>query len=351
MQNSRDLVKAALTFQRPDRIPRQTWMIPAFTDKHPEAVAELKALFPPDVVRMTTEGVYHPSPRVRGDCFSVGHYIDEWGCDFENIFQGVIGEVRQPMVGDEDDFVDKVKPPYEILPQGEIEIQKARDAINRAYAQSDKFLLCGAIPRPWERYQFLRGSENSYMDVMEPEEMQKRLKVIHDYYMRELELWAGTDVDSLSFMDDWGSQTSLLINPILWRELFKPLYKDYCDMAKAAGKSIFMHSDGFIEAIYPDLIELGVTAINSQVFCMNIEDLGKKYKGKITFWGEIDRQHVLCSPDLNVGTQAVKRFMDNLWSPEGGVIALFDCTGANPKMPRHIYECFDRESAERTRTP
>ena len=54
-----------------------------------------------------------------------------------------------------------------------------------------------------------------------------------------------------------------------------------------------MHSDGNITEIIPDLIEIGIDALNSQLFCMDIEELGKKFRGKITFWGEIDRQNIL----------------------------------------------------------
>ena len=40
------------------------------------------------------------------------------------------------------------------------------------------------------------------------------------------------------------------------------------------------------------MIELGLDAFNTQIFCIGLEQL-EKYKGKITFWGEIDRQHLL----------------------------------------------------------
>ena len=53
-----------------------------------------------------------------------------------------------------------------------------------------------------------------------------------------------------------------------------------------------MHSDGNILKIYPQLIELGLDAINSQIFCMGVENL-EPFAGKITFWGEMDRQHLL----------------------------------------------------------
>ncbi len=60
-----------------------------------------------------------------------------------------------------------------------------------------------------------------------------------------------------------------------------------------AGKAVFFHSDGNIEEIYPDLIEIGVNAVNSQLFCMDYQSLGALYAGKIVFWGEVDRQRLL----------------------------------------------------------
>ncbi len=64
------------------------------------------------------------------------------------------------------------------------------------------------------------------------------------------------------------------------------------EIAHAAGKKLFMHSDGHILAIYPDLVEIGIDAVNSQIFCMGVEKLAP-FAGRITFWGEIDRQHLL----------------------------------------------------------
>jgi hypothetical protein len=71
--------------------------------------------------------------------------------------------------------------------------------------------------------------------------------------------------------------------PEMWREYFKPVYKQYCDMAKTYRKFIIMHSDGFIVDIIPDMIELGICAVNSQLFCMPIEELAAKFHRKICF--------------------------------------------------------------------
>jgi uroporphyrinogen-III decarboxylase len=142
--------------------------------------------------------------------------------------------------------------------------------------------------------QFLMGSEGFFVNMaLETPMFTRLLATLHEYNVREIKMVAAQAVDAVSFMDDWGSQTSLLISPEAWRRHFKPLYQEYSDIIRNEGKFIFFHSDGFIEPIYPDLIEIGVAAVNSQLFCMDMEKLGRQYAGKITFWGELDRQRIL----------------------------------------------------------
>jgi hypothetical protein len=123
------------------------------------------------------------------------------------------------------------------------------------------------------------------------------------------------------YIDDWGTNTELLINPKIWREMFKPLYKEYCDIIHNAGKFAFYHSDGHIEEIFGDFIEVGVDAINSQLFVMNIEKLAQKYKGKITLWGELDRQYIQPFGSLEDVRNAVARVRRAFDDDTGGVIA------------------------------
>lgn len=203
-------------------------------------------------------------------------------------------------------------------------------------------------PRPWERYQFIRGTENALIDLMMPDSGTKDLlRIIHEYNLHEMELWAKSDVDAISFMDDWGSQNQLLISPDLWREMFKPLYKEYCDLAHFYGKFIFMHSDGFIHDIYSDLIEVGVDALNSQLFCMDMEYLEETAKGKITFWGEIDRQHVLPSNNPQDGRDAVRKVAEHFYDPAGGIIAQLEFgLGANPDTVIAVFEEWEKIDQE-----
>ena len=94
-------------------------------------------------------------------------------------------------------------------------------------------------------------------------------------------------------------------------------------------------------AIYEHLIEIGVDAVNSQLFTMPIEQIGERFKGKITFWGELDRQHLLPfgSPqDIHQGIQRVK---DALWDDRGGVIGQCELNmGYSLENIRAFYEAW-----------
>jgi hypothetical protein len=96
-------------------------------------------------------------------------------------------------------------------------------------------------------------------------------------------------------MDDWKTQSSLITSPNIFRQIFKPMYRDYVEIARSFGKYVFPHTDGYVLDGYPDFIEIGIDAINNQIFCMGVKELGRHFRGKITFWGEIDRQHLLAA--------------------------------------------------------
>jgi hypothetical protein len=342
VQSSREIVSRALTFSRPERVPRDLWLLPWASLHHEAAVRELKTRFPSDFD--AAPRVYRPSARVQGSAYVPGIYVDEWGCRFRNLQEGIIGEVFDPLVKDLSAW-NLVRPPWEILPA---DPGPSYELLRRFRASNDRFITADCLPRPWERYQFLRGTENALLDLLVDEVGARgRLGLIHQYYLREVEFWSRADVDAIVISDDWGSQNQLLIDPGLWRRIFKPLYREYCDIARSQGKFILLHSDGHISSIFEDLIEVGFHAVNSQLFCMNIEELGARYQGRITFWGEIDRQHILPSPNPEVGRAAVRRVARSLYRPEGGVIAQFELgPGGNPSTAMAIFDEWRRIDEE-----
>jgi len=342
----RERVRAALQFDSPDRVPRDIWTLPWAEKHYPAELAEIVRRYPPDIVSAPSPMLR--SPRLSGDPYTPGTYTDEWGCTFLNIQEGAIGEVKEPIVSDIA-LWRGVSPPYETFPQDR---NRAIATVNDFCLKTHSFVLSDAWSRPWERYQFIRGSVNAMMDIATMEEgTAELLGAIQRYYMEELDFWTSTLVDGVRFMDDWGSQRHLLISPATWRKIFKPMYKEYADLAHDRGKFIFMHSDGNIEEILPDLAEIGVDAVNSQLFCMDLERVARDVKGKITFWGEIDRQHVLPAADPGAGRSAVRDVARHLYDPRGGIIAQLEFgLAANPAVVAAVYDEWDRVGAGKEMT-
>lgn len=277
---SRERVIATLNFAGPDRIPLDYWILPRSWTGREAELGTLTAQHPSDIA-----GAPYDNPYMGIGTCNLGSYTDVWGCEWLNLVEGIIGEVKKPVFADYAAMRD-FHWPLETLERG-WENTAAAITQNR-----DKFITAFA-GNLFERMQFLRGSENLYVDLAEQNdevyELRDRLAA---FYRAYVERWVTFDVDAIHFNDDWGSQRALLIRPEQWRAFFKPVYKELFAIARDAGKYVFFHSDGYILDIYPDLIELGVNALNSQVWCMGLDNVAP-YAGQLTFWGELDRQRLL----------------------------------------------------------
>jgi hypothetical protein len=333
MMTSRERVYRALEFGSPDRAPRDLWPLPWVGQYRQTECDALLAKYPVDFAGVSVLGA---SDRAKGTPARKGLYTDDWGCVFQVLEDGIIGEVKGPPLADWSALAT-FQPPWEMIQRADV------DAANRACRENlagpRKFVKCGTTLRPFERMQFLRGSENLYLDLgYEPKELFRLRDMVHDFFLKELAITVKTEADCLTFMDDWGTQRGLLILPDQWRRIFKPLYRDYCRIIHQGGKKVFFHSDGCIFDIYQDLIEVGVDAINSQLFCMDIEEIGRRFKGRITFWGEIDRQRILPFGTVDEVRAAVARVRRALDDGRGGVIAQCEWGKNNP--PENIAAVF-----------
>jgi len=355
---SRERVRRTLTFQCPDRVPRDLWTLGTIPKWHKAELDAVLARFPGDfekapisygkserAVALTGAGEAHTEPLdavaigakdAHGDALAgclVGRYTDEWGSEWEVLEPGICGEVTQPALADWSRF-DSYTPPDEVLDGLDISLSFER------YEQTDKFVIAHSSVQPFQRLMFMRGFENVMLDLgYGSARLLDLLHMVHEFYVRELHLLAPVAADAIMFRDDWGTQTNLLISPGHWRRIFKPLYAEYCRITHEAGKFVFYHSDGNISKIYPDLIEIGVDAINSQLFCMDIETLATQHKGEITLWGEIDRQQVLAfgSPDdVRAAVRRVRRAFDD---GRGGLIA--QCEWGNDNSRENIEAVFE----------
>ena len=310
---SRDRVIKTLNHEPVDVIPRDLWTAPGIQMLRQDELAEMSFRYPSDIVKPDFQ--YPHGSRVRGNPLVAGQYMDAWGCGWRVVDPAVGGRVNVSPLADLA-RLDGYCPPFELLDA----INVSR--INRGCATTSRFVLAWTETRPFERLQCLHGAEATLVDLAcGTAAIRRLLAMSHDFSCREMERWASTDVDGVVFADPWGAQTALLVSPDMWRHLFKPLYREYCQIVHAKDKFAFFRSDGFIEDIFGDLIEVGIDAIHSQLFCMDIEALAERFRGRVTFWGEMDRQRLLPFAKPPEIRAAVERLQKALDFGRGGVIA------------------------------
>lgn len=140
----------------------------------------------------------------------------------------------------------------------------------------------------------LTGMDKLFFDFVEDKPFAKYLL---DYIteMRKFQIrrFAEAGVDHIHLGDDMGTERGMLISPEMWREWFKGRMKSIISAAKKINPEVIIsyHSDGNIEKIIPELIEIGIDVLNPvQPECMDPAKLKRKYGDKLAFWGTVGIQ-------------------------------------------------------------
>ena len=96
--------------------------------------------------------------------------------------------------------------------------------------------------------------------------------------------------------DDFGTQDSLILSPDIWRHYFKPRYAQLIAAFKEKKPDVRIayHSDGNIETLLPEFIDVGVDIFNAvQPLALDQGRLKKRFGNRLSFWGGLDIQNVL----------------------------------------------------------
>ncbi|MEN8193849.1 MAG: uroporphyrinogen decarboxylase family protein [Bacteroidota bacterium] len=145
----------------------------------------------------------------------------------------------------------------------------------------------------------LLGMEKFLIDIMMGEEhanvlLEKSLQ----FSLGVATELAKRGVDAIWFGDDFGTQTSLIMDRNMWVAIFKPLYKKLIDGIKAVNPDIIIiqHSDGAVSELLDDLIEVGVEVFNPVqpgVPGHDPQRLKDDFGDRLSFFGAIDQQYLL----------------------------------------------------------
>jgi uroporphyrinogen decarboxylase len=170
----------------------------------------------------------------------------------------------------------------------------------------------------FERAWSLRGLEQFLMDLaLDPGWVGELLDRITEIQLVLIELYLELGVDGAYFGDDYGAQKNLILSPASWRRLIKPRLERLFAPFRERGLPILMHSDGQIQSILPDLVEIGLNALNPvQPEVLDHAWLHQHFGGALAFYGGISTQTSLPQGSPEQVRQAVRQCAGEL-APDG----------------------------------
>jgi uroporphyrinogen decarboxylase len=310
---SRDRVIRTLNHQAVDRAPRDLWLLDGVRTDRADELAEITVRFPSDIIQVDCHGSH--AKRSKGATPRAGRHTDAWGCTWEIDARGTPGALVESPLADPAK-IGAFEPPAELLDGSRFaRASKVCEGTNR-------FVLAWSEARPLDRLLFLRGPEAALAELQGGgKELHSLVAKTHDFFLQEMRLWADTEVDGVAFRDDLVSPNGLRIAPKVWRRLFKPLYRQYCDVLHARDKFVFLRTQGRIDDLLGDLIEVGIDAVHTQMSPLDVERVAEKHRGQITFWGHLDRQQIeppFTPAEIRETVRQVRKALD---FGHGGVIA------------------------------
>jgi uroporphyrinogen decarboxylase len=185
----------------------------------------------------------------------------------------------------------------------------------------DHFVLADLGFSFFERAWTLAGMEAILMAMVEaPDALHRLLDRILDYNCRIIRQACRHPIDAMMFGDDWGQQRGLIMGPELWREFLKPRLRVMYQLVKSHGKFVIIHSCGKVDAVFPDLIEIGLDVFNPfQPEVIDVYDAKRRYGDRLSFFGGVSTQRTLPFGTVKQVQEEVRRLLAEV-GRDGGYI-------------------------------
>jgi hypothetical protein len=296
--SSYELVRRAIEFDNPDRIPLRI-------------VGDERS----DAVNVDWNYIGPGSHQQR-------ETYDEWGCLWIRTKEDNMGQVKgHPLA--EWSALDTYHWPDPDVPAFYEGMEAGFERAKDKYVISDIFMLL------FERMQSLRGFENVLVDLYiereKVEDLADRIVEFDLAIISNLSSRFGDQIHGFWMTEDWGTQQGLMINPALWRDFFKPRYKKIFSAIKEAGWHVWLHCDGKINVIIDDWIDLGVDVLNlMSPILVGIDEIGSRYRGKICFEASVDLQLSLPFKSAQEIELEAQELLQKWATPAGGFVLTID---------------------------
>lgn len=186
----------------------------------------------------------------------------------------------------------------------------------KGWDRENRMSLCMFLEGPFERLMSLMGFENAVCAFYDtPDEIHEFFQALTEYkckYLKIMKEYFGFDV--IAYHDDWGNNQNMFFSMDMWREFIKPYIQKVIDCTHELGMIFEMHSCGYIKPTIPELVEMGIDAIQPLQYCNNVGEVKAEFGKKILLSGGFNTQGVLERPGASEEEirAEVRRTIDSL---------------------------------------
>ncbi len=195
---------------------------------------------------------------------------------------------------------------------------------------------------------YLRGFEELMLDLATDEpRLGELIDILVDYCTAVIGRYLEIGAEIMRFGEDLGMQKALPVSPAMWRRVVKPAYEAMFGPCRDRGVPVYLHSDGHILEIIPDLIETGVCVINPQIRANGLEGLQEVARGKVAINQDLDRQLFPFATPSEIEDHIGEVF-EGLYLEEGGLMLLAE---VGPEVPLENVDAICRTFERLCRLP
>jgi uroporphyrinogen decarboxylase len=207
-------------------------------------------------------------------------------------------------------------------------VQGLKERAQTMHEETDYFVILNLPVGFGNQAQFLRGYDQWMVDLAgDPVGADLLADAVLDVWIaisRRMLQACGPYIDGVYYAEDLAFQHGPMMRHKMFVSYFKPRLRRILDMIREeTGAKIIFHSCGSVVTLVPDLIDIGIDALNPvQVSAIDMDTayLKREYGRDITFWGGIDTQHVLPFGTPDDVRQEVKRRVGDLADGGGYVL-------------------------------
>lgn len=341
-------VKATMLQKKTGLTPRENAML-AYQHKTPYWIPCFYTDF--WMMQPYMEGERYPGHSVGKDWFGVEwQYVPQQGAPMPVPGKHLLEDIadwREVIRFPDLDAIDwKARAEYDLhtdLPATMAKGERVATKNGKSIVDPNKMGIAMVINGMFERLHALMGFENALASLIEDsEEAFAYFSAMADYKIKFFRKIAEHyPVQIINAHDDYGAEGRMLMSPDTWRQLIKPNLKRIVDAVHEMGLLYEHHSCGYIEPIIPDLVEIGVDALDPLQRCNeNIRAIKDEYQDRLTFVGGIDNMGVLEQPNATKEQRLAEfRRATDLLAP-GGSFVSFPHVGDFSLVPDQVGEHF-----------